>query len=134
MIDAHIHLIGKSIHPDMIDEGERLGTRLFIGSSLLDMNHYPNYDEVFRANEDIVNETKKYSGRLAGYCYINPRHGQRALNEFLKRIEDDNMVGLKLWVATLCNESCVFPLIEQAIVYRVPVLIHAFAKSVGQLP
>lgn len=44
------------------------------------------------------------------------------------------MVGLKLWVATLCTDPLVFPLIEQAIEYRAPILVHTWRKTIDQLP
>ena len=44
------------------------------------------------------------------------------------------MSGMKLWVATFCDDPLVFPLVEQCAGYGVPVLIHTFYKEVGQLP
>ncbi|QTH40568.1 amidohydrolase family protein [Cohnella sp. LGH] len=134
MIDAHIHLQGSELHPATLEEGDRLGVRLFIGSSLLDMNHYPTKEEVDRANDDMVNVARRHLGRVLGYCYINPRHGQAALDDFRLRIEDEGMIGIKLWVAALCNDPVVFPFVEQAIDYRAPILIHTWRKTVGQLP
>ncbi|WP_409343981.1 amidohydrolase family protein [Paenibacillus sp. MBLB4367] len=134
MIDAHIHLSGSELHPETIEEGDRLGIRLFVGSSLLNMNHCPTREEVNMANDDMVRVTRRYPDRVAGYCYVNPRHGEAALGDFRKRIEEQGMIGLKLWVATLCNDPLVFPFIEQAIDYRTPILIHTWRKTVGQLP
>ncbi len=44
------------------------------------------------------------------------------------------MRGMKLWVSTFCDDPLVFPLAEQCAAYDIPVLVHAFHKSVGQLP
>ncbi|MFD2329315.1 amidohydrolase family protein [Cohnella sp. GCM10020058] len=134
MIDAHIHLHGSDIHPDMLEEGDRLGIKLFVGSSLLNLNPFPTEDEVVKANDDMVAAMQKHPGRLAGYCYANPRHGAAALRDYRKRVEEQGMIGLKLWISVLCNDPLVYPLIEQSIEYRAPVLIHAWRKSSGQLP
>ncbi len=57
-----------------------------------------------------------------------------ALDVLRHGVEDCGMSGMKLWVATFCDDPLVFPLVEQCIRYRVPVLIHTFYKQVGQLP
>jgi len=133
MIDAHIHLQGSNLHEETLEEGERLGIRRFVGSSLHSLHHSPTFEEVHKANDDMVNVIRTYRDRVSGYCYVNPRHGEEALIDFRKRIEDQGMIGLKLWVATLCDDPLVNPFIEQAIAYRVPVLIHVWRKSIGQL-
>ena len=43
-------------------------------------------------------------------------------------------MGVKLWMASLCDDPRVFPVVEQCIEYRAPILIHSFHKAVGQLP
>src|SRR5699024_8101720 len=43
-------------------------------------------------------------------------------------------VGIKLWVATTADDPLVFPIVEQAIAYRIPILMHAWRKTTGQLP
>ncbi|UKS28296.1 amidohydrolase family protein [Paenibacillus sp. HWE-109] len=134
MIDAHIHLSGSDLHPNTLAEGERLGIRLFIGSSLGNFQLQPSIEEVVKANDDMVSVMKRNLNRVSGYCYVNPRHGEQAVSDFRHRIERDAMVGMKLWVATYCNDPLVFPFVEQAIAYRVPILIHTWRKTVSQLP
>jgi len=134
MIDAHIHLSGSDLHPDTLAEGERLGIRLFIGSCLGNFNLQPSFEEVYQANNDMAAVMDKYLNRVSGYCYVNPQHGEQALADFRYRIEENAMVGMKLWVSTYCNDPLVFPFVEQAIAYRVPVLIHTWRKTVSQLP
>ncbi|BBH22817.1 hypothetical protein Back11_41620 [Paenibacillus baekrokdamisoli] len=133
MIDAHIHLSGSDLHPDTLAEGERLGIRHFVGSCLGEFQFQPSFEEVYRANQDMAGVIRRYSNRVSGYCYVNPRHGEQAISDFRHRIEDDSMIGIKLWVATYCNDPLVFPFVEQAIAYRAPILIHAWRKTVGQL-
>lgn len=134
MIDAHIHLAGSDLHPATLAEGDRLGVRLFVCSSISNYVHYPTWEQVRKANDDMVAVIRRHPDRVAGYCYVNPRHGRIALDDFRRRIEDQGMIGLKLWVATLCNDPLTFPFIEQAIAYRAPILIHSWRKTVGQLP
>ena len=43
------------------------------------------------------------------------------------------MSGVKLWVATFCDDPLVNPVAEQCIRYGIPMLVHAFHKAVEQL-
>lgn len=133
MIDAHIHLYRSDLYPGTLEEGERLGIKQFVCSAVLNMGYYPDFATIQGANDDLVNVIRRHPDRIAGYCYVNPRHGEKSLNDFRRRIEDQGMVGLKLWVSTLCDDPLVFPYIEQAIEYQAPILIHAWRKTVGQL-
>ncbi|MDF2720795.1 MAG: hypothetical protein K0Q59_470 [Paenibacillus sp.] len=134
MIDAHVHVQGPNVTPGMLEEGDRLGVQWFVCSTVLGMGHYPTFERVRRSNDELYGIMQKHPDRIASYCYVNPRHGQQALDDFRRRIEDQRFIGLKLWVATLCDDPLVFPFIEQAIAYRAPILIHAWRKTVGQLP
>jgi predicted TIM-barrel fold metal-dependent hydrolase len=96
MIDAHIHLQGSELHPMTLEEGDRLGVQLFVGSSLGAFQYFPTYEEVQAANNDMRSAIRKYTGRVAGYCYVNPRHGERALTDFQKRLHRPEAVGCDL--------------------------------------
>lgn len=134
MIDAHVHLHGPNLAAGTLEEGDRLGVKLFVCSTVVGMGYYPSFDKVRTSNDDLYAVMQRYPERVAGYCYVNPRNGRQALEDFRRRIEDQQMIGLKLWVATLCDDPLVYPFIEQAIAYRVPILIHAWRKTIGQLP
>lgn len=134
MIDAHIHLFRSDLYPGTLEEGDRLGIKLFVCSAVLNMGYYPNYETIQKANDDLVDVMRRHPDRVTGYCYVNPRHGEQSLSDFRRRIEDKGMIGVKLWVSTLCDDPLVFPFIEQAIAYRAPILIHSWRKTVGQMP
>jgi predicted TIM-barrel fold metal-dependent hydrolase len=134
MIDAHIHLTGSQLPPETLEEGDRLGVKLFVGSCLGAFHYQPAFEEVSKANDDMAAVVRSYPDRVRGYCYVNPRHGAKALDDFRARVENGGMIGLKLWVATLCNDPLVYPFIEAAIEYRLPILIHSWDKTIGQLP
>ena len=44
------------------------------------------------------------------------------------------MRGIKLWVATLCDDPLVDPVARLALQYDVPILAHTFYKATGMLP
>lgn len=134
MIDAHIHLNRFNLYPGTLEEGDRLGIKLFVCSAVTNLGYYPDYETITKANDALHAVMQRHPDRVAGYCYVNPRHGIQALSNFRRRVEDQGMIGLKLWVSTLCDDPLVYPFIEQAIEYRAPILIHAWRKTVGQMP
>ncbi|GAA3400949.1 amidohydrolase family protein [Paenibacillus hodogayensis] len=133
-IDAHVHLQGADLHPLTLSEGDRLGVERFVCSTVVGMGYYPTFEQVSQSNDHLSAVIRRHPDRVSGYCYVNPRHGAKALDDFRRRMEDQGMIGLKLWVATLCDDPLTYPFIEQAIQYRAPILIHAWRKTVGQLP
>jgi predicted TIM-barrel fold metal-dependent hydrolase len=94
---------------------------------------YPTEIEITSYNDHIHQFMKEHPGLVEGYVYLNPNHGN-SINFLRERIEEQGFSGMKLWIATLCNDPKVFPLIEQCIEYDVPILVHAFQKSNGQYP
>ena len=92
----------------------------------------PDETEVKNGNDEVYRFRKAHPDCIGGYCYINPLN-RNCMDELQKGIEEYGMSGMKLWVATFCDDARVFPLVEKCIDYRVPVLIHSFYKAVGQL-
>jgi predicted TIM-barrel fold metal-dependent hydrolase len=135
MIDAHTHLThGHHLDPGLIEEGERLGVTRFLCANIADYRHYPSIDDIIESNAAMAEISRQHPGRIDGYCYLNPRHGRAAHDELRRRVEDDGMIGIKLWVATTCDDPLVYPIAEMAVEYRIPMLIHSWRKTVGQLP
>lgn len=134
IIDAHTHLTGTGFDDEAIGAGARLGITTFLCSAIADYRHYPSFEDVSGANSALVRVMRRHEGIVQGYCYVNPRHGERAMEELRRCVEEHGMIGIKLWVATTCDDPLVFPFIERAIGYGIPVLVHCFAKTIGQLP
>lgn len=92
----------------------------------------PDEDEIRELNMEVHRFMTEQAGLIGGFCYINPLHANSP-DVLKKGIEDMGMSGMKLWVSTYCNAPQVFPLVERCIGYKVPILVHAFQKAVGQL-
>lgn len=95
-------------------------------------SHYPDEREIETMNALVHRFMQEEPGLVEGYCYVNPAHANAA-DVLKKGIEQYGMSGMKLWVATFCDDPRVFPLVELCIGYNVPILIHSFYKTVGQL-
>jgi len=131
-IDAHAHLWESNFKKDkttIIKACELLDiSRIYISSI---GSYYPDFGEIEHLNRltlEFMNEQPKL---VAGYVYINPTHNNRM--DVLKKGLDDGMEGVKLWVATKCDDYRVDDIAEKCIERNVPVLAHAFHKATGHL-
>lgn len=134
LIDMHAHLWkngGDSCKRDILSMCETYGIDKVLISSL--GCYQPDEEEIQELNDMTRDFMKEQPGRIEGYCYLNPRHTS-SLTELRHRIEDDGMCGVKLWVATYCDDPLVNPIAEQCITYQIPILVHAFHKAIDQLP
>ena len=134
IIDMHAHVWlshdTKSDVRQMRRAAEDNGvTRIFISPL---GSHRPDKDEVEALNMLAKKVCAEHGDLFSRYVYVNPAE-ENAL-DVLQRGMDEGCVGLKLWIATLCNDPCVFPLVEACIKRRFPILLHAFQKTVNGYP
>lgn len=130
IIDVHAHItfssdkkeILKAVHQYEID-----GVYL---SYVEGVGYYPTEEQIAFCNKVTSDFCKEHSDIFRYMCYVNPCNRNTA--EVIRRaVEDDNAKGIKLWVATKCNSPFVDVVMEEAIRYRIPVLIHTFHKYDG---
>ena len=93
---------------------------------------YPDEKEIDELNLEVNKFMAERPDKIEGYCYVNP-HNANSLDVLKNSIEEYGMSGMKLWVASFCDDPSVFPLVEKCIDYRIPILIHAFHKANNQL-
>lgn len=134
--DAHVHFYDDANADAVVESASRFGvTRLFVsclGSPPL--NYSPTLDLCRAANRVISRAVRRYPDRVIGYCYVNPCYEAEALSEFRTCIEQLGLRGLKLWMSCYCDDPRVYPLIEQAVAYNTPVLIHTWSIVGGSKP
>lgn len=133
IIDAHAHLKGAVLHPRIVEECAAHGVDTIMVSSIANFHPYPTLEQVREANTDLLAVRQGHPDLVKCYCYVNPRHGRPALDD-LRRNVDAGMVGVKLWVATTADDPLNFPIVEAAIEHRLPILMHSWRKTVGQMP
>jgi predicted TIM-barrel fold metal-dependent hydrolase len=68
---------------------------------------------------------RRYPGRIHCYAYVNPGWAREAQDEVSRCVEKLGFIGVKLYNDYVATEPVVFPLVEQAIRLRVPILHHA---------
>ena len=134
LIDMHAHLMDGEAEEgkkNLLDACKAMGISKIMVSSLGSFN--PGEEEVERLNEQTASFMREAPETVLGWCYVNPRN--RNSMDVLKRcVQQNGMRGMKLWVATFCDDPLVLPLARWCGENGLPVLVHAFYKRVGQLP
>jgi len=132
IIDVHAHLWADNYKKDkvtILKACELLGiNRIYISSIA---SYYPDYDEINLVNKLTLDFMNEQPGLISGYVYINPANENHM--EVLEKGLSNGMEGVKLWVATKCDDSRVDGIAKKCIEKNVPVLAHAFHKAFGQL-
>jgi predicted TIM-barrel fold metal-dependent hydrolase len=134
LIDAHIHLNLNAFTEDSFVSRAGRGLTDQFWVSALQGGYYPTPADVRASNDAVHALMKRLPQHVLGFAYVDPAHGEAALAELRRCIEDLGFAGVKLWVATLCDDPRVDPVIEQAIAYAVPILVHCWVKIGGNLP
>ena len=92
-------------------------------------------DELDVVNTYVSREFKKYPGRLAGFCSVDPFGESKSIEILKKGIEDLGHIGLKLhppFQSFYPNDKRCFSIYKKMQEYKMPVLFHC--GSVGVLP
>lgn len=93
----------------------------------------PGEEEIAACNALTLSFMRDEPSLVRGWCYLNPANAD-TMTVLRRGIEDDGMTGVKLWIATFCDDHRVDPIAEYCVANRIPVLIHALDKTVGQYP
>ncbi len=132
IIDIHAHLWADHYKEDkktILKACELYGIDKIYISTI--SSYSPDYDEIEYCNKLTCDFMKEQPKLVSGYVYINPTHSNRV--EALKRGLDNGMEGVKLWVATECDDYRINDIAEYCIDKNAPILVHAFHKATGQL-
>jgi hypothetical protein len=93
----------------------------------------PDRAEVEALNAFTLRLAREHPGLVRGMVYADPRDERRAMGDMRRAVEEQGMIGVKLWCSCFCDEPCVFPIAAYAQERRLPVLVHAWDKAAGNL-
>ena len=133
IIDMHAHIWNgreQACADAMRRAAEHYGIEKILVSAL--GSHYPDKDEVRYLNEQTQKLIRE-DALFGGYVTVSPEH-DNALEVLREGVEQQGMIGMKIWVSCLCDDACCDKLYDYCAQNDVPVLIHALKKTVGQLP
>lgn len=141
IIDSHVH--AKQVDPwrsddpvaDLATDATRVGISTMI-TSVLGLGSYlatPTADDLVVAN-GWASEIVAGNAGFAGLVYCSPDHVDVSLELMRRHIAEGPFVGIKLWIARKASDPALDPIVSYAAELGVPVLQHAWYKTVGQLP
>lgn len=134
IIDMHVHLWEHSLEADqraLCGMLERYPLA-WLGVIPLWGNHYPNSEEIRRGNDAAALFCKSQPEQLKAYVTVNPCHADAA--DEVQRGFDEGAIAAKVWVAARADDPVIFAVAEKCIELQLPLLLHAFHKTVGQMP
>jgi predicted TIM-barrel fold metal-dependent hydrolase len=121
----------------MISAARRLGITRIILCALgySGMVEYPSLENVTRGNDEVYALVARHRGFVYGLVYVNPNHPE-TLSILEEGLRQPGVVGIKLWVS--CRDEMgrldpVHPVLEFAQARQVPVLIHAYYRTGGNM-
>jgi len=106
-----------------IEAGDALGIDVFCVSDL-DLDGDVGYERFHASNNRVRQALELHPSRYRGYCFVNPAD-PKALDEITQRVRDEGFIGIKLYKQYTIDDPVQRPLIERAIAWHIPVLMHA---------
>lgn len=143
VIDAHAHL-GSGFMPwrtadlaaDLVATSAEAGIGRTLVSTLgtQSLLAHPSPAELRAANRITAAALARFPDALSGVVYLSPEHPRASLDELNRHVADGPFVGVKLWIAMRANDIRLDPLAERISELEVPVLQHAWYKTVDGTP
>lgn len=141
IVDAHVHARQgegwRTDDPvvDLVTDARRVGVSTVL-TSVLGLQGYlatPTEDDLVAANTWAA-EIATAHPEIAPVLYCSPDHIDLSLDLMQRHIADGPFVGVKLWIARKATDPALDPIVAYAAELGVPILQHAWYKTVGQLP
>jgi predicted TIM-barrel fold metal-dependent hydrolase len=138
IIDIHTHVGLGRTHTDprrlldaLLGLADRVGIdRLCILGNVSRFGRHPASRSVRVINNGTLTLMQHRPDRVFGFCYLNPANDPDFVREELDRCVEAGMRGVKLWVAVNARDHRLDPIMAHAGRLRIPVLHHAWYKTV----
>ncbi len=141
IVDAHVHARQNGAWrtddsvTDLVTDARRVGISAVL-TSVLGLRGYlatPTEEDLVAANSWAA-EISEAHPEVAGVVYCSPDHIDLSLDLMRRHIAEGSFVGIKLWIARKATDPALDPIVDYAAELGVPILQHAWYKTVGQLP
>ena len=138
IIDIHAHPLASALTKggDPAEELARLARcngidRICLLGPVGESGMDPDPNQIREANDQTQDWVTRWPEVYDGFCYLNPAHDPVFLHEEMDRcLVAGPFRGIKLWVAVNARDARIDPIMERAAQQDVPVLFHAWYKTV----
>ena len=145
VVDAHAHIMRHSSGyfardgafpvERMIDQMDRYG--IDIGYAIAHGWTGWTIDQYRREHDEVVEDMARYPGRFIGCAWVDPKLGDAALAEAERCVTQLGYRGFKLHPVHqkfIFDDPLVFPVIEMAARFKIPVMAHLDLRFPGCEP
>lgn len=138
--DLHCHLSGVTgatpveRMTQLLAIADRMGIERLCVYMGMTWSHDPAPDIFRRENDQVLEVLAKFSDRVFGFVYLNPKHVEASLAELERCVGQGPMVGVKLWVAQHCNVPELDPIIRRAAELKAVIFQHTWFKITAEKP
>lgn len=144
VLDIHTHPIpgfGPYRVESPAEDAERLAaaaarsgvTRICISSLHATCPRDPTVSQFRQANDYVLRLRDARPEVFLPFCYVSPSYPGASVAEIERCVRGQHLVGVKLWVARRACDPGADPIVACAAELGVPVLQHAWRKTVGHL-
>ena len=138
IIDIHVHPICSDPKVLGIAGVAAAATHYSISTicllgDVLAFGDYPSEDEIQKINNSTIEAVNSNPDLYIGFCYLNPEHPPAFLHAEIERcVCEHGFRGIKLETAVRASDKRLDHIMEKARELKIPVLHHAWYKTVGQ--
>lgn len=140
IIDAHTHPLDAALtRIEAMEEFVEVMDECGVGKSIClgpvtAFGPDPTEEEIRRSNDLTIRLVSRWPDRFIGFSYANPAHPESFLvDQIEKTTSAGGLRGIKLWVAVNAQDPRMEPVMRLAENRGLPVLIHAWYKTVGRV-
>jgi predicted TIM-barrel fold metal-dependent hydrolase len=135
-IDTHTHPLLRDDQRDrkgaaqLIRRAKAHGIgHIVVLGDVLGFGPRPTERQLRTINDETYWLMQRYPGYVTGFCYVNPRLGERAVTREVERCVARGFRGIKLEIANNARDACMRPVMVAAEKHGLIVLQHAWSMT-----
>jgi hypothetical protein len=136
IIDAHTHPVffGAGRRPSEVSQLVRRARALGIDrmvalGDVLRHGRLPTARQVAAINHETTELLRAHPDFFIGFCFLNPRLGERAMQREVERAVERGFRGLKLEISNNARDACMRPVMRLAERHGLVVLQHSWRQT-----
>ncbi len=137
--DCHGHLAGlggtvEQAVDRLLMYADRMGVERMVVCMGMRTTQDPSPEQLRQHNDDVLRAVAHVPDRLFGFVFLSAKQPEASLRELDRCVRDGPMVGVKFWLAAVCTEPRLEPVVRRIAELKVPVLHHTFFRYGGPWP
>ncbi len=137
MIDCHFHLWTEDTttpekRAERADQVRAIADRLGVERICLIGERGDSVEECYENNRIVAKMVDEHPDLFYGWARASPLWGEDGVQEFRRAVEEDGLIGLKLYAQAFLDDPEVEPLAEAAIEMDVPIISHVSHRRRGE--